>query len=394
MSFAGFELPDELEMLRQGVRRFVQDEIRPVADALPPEALVIPRADMEKIQLKAKKADYWLFGAPAEYGGQGLSAFWLAVVTEEMAKHRFSIHGWEGTGPFGPGVPLVLLRGSQYLRERYGLPTLEKGLVFTSSISEPTGGSDPARAIRTTAVRRGDTYVINGRKMWTTHGDIADYLIVYARTDKGAGRQGISAFVVDGGSPGMEVTPIPVIRDYHTTEIVFEDCEVPVENRVGEEGDGFGRAQETLVAGRMTIAATCLGIAEEALRMTIEWVKQRETFEAPLAQRQAVQFAIADALIDIKATRWLTWEAAWAADQGKDARVATSIAKLQATEMASRVLDMAMQFHGGLGLARALPLERWFRGVRVWRIGEGPSEIHRYLIARDILGSAATGKKR
>lgn len=391
MSFEGFELPNELEMLRDGVRRFVQEEIKPIGDALPAEATFIPQRVLEPIQQKARDAGYWMFTVPKEYGGQGIPIFWSVVLTEEMSKHKFSIHGYEGHGPFGPSVSNSLLVNSDYIRERYGIPTLERGLVSFTAISEPSGGSDPARAIRTTATRKGDTYILTGRKMWATNADSADYGIVYARTDTTAGRAGISAFVVDAGTPGMHVTPVPVIRDHHSTEIVFEDCEIPVENLIGVEGQGFATAQKWLVAGRVQIAAVCLGIAEEALRMTIEWVKQRETFGAPLSTRQAIQFAIADAFVDIRTARWLTWDAAWKADQDMDARVEASIAKLHATEMAFRVVDMAMQFHGGLGMARDFPLERWYRGIRVWRVGEGPSEVHRYVIARDLLGPDANG---
>ena len=392
MSFTGFGLPTELEMLRDGIRRFVQHEIVPVANSMPADAPHIERAEVEKLQAKAKVAGYWLLPMPAEFGGQDLSAYWMAVVTEEMAKHKFGIHGYRGPGPFGPDVPASLLSGSSHIRDNYGISALEKGHTYFSAITEPSGGSDPARAIRTTAVRKGDKYVINGRKLWATNADTAEFGIVYARTDKAAGRKGISAFVVDGGSPGMSVTPVPVIRDHYSTEIVFDNCEIPAENRIGEEGDGFGTAQKWLIAGRLYIAATCIGVAEEALRMTIEWVKQRETFGALLAERQAIQFGIADAAVEIRSARWLLWEAAWKADENKDARYEASIAKLYATEMAFRVIDMAMQFHGGMGMARDLPLERWFRGVRVWRVGEGPSEVHRFLIARQLLGPAATGK--
>jgi len=195
-------------------------------------------------------------------------------------------------------------------------PTIEHGWSAFSAISEPTGGSDPARAIRTTATRDGDVYRINGHKMWTTGADKARYGIVYARTaERAAGRAGISAFIVDGGTPGMAVTTVPVLRDHWTTEVTFDDCVVPAENLVGAEGQGFGLAQEWLVRGRLRYAAQAVGVAEEAIRMAIEWARSRETFGALLATRQAVQFAIADAHIKITAARHLTWDAAWDADQ-------------------------------------------------------------------------------
>jgi acyl-CoA dehydrogenase len=287
----------------------------------------------------------------------------------------------------------VLYRGSREQIERYVVPTIEHAWSSFTAISEPTGGSDPARAIRTTAVRKGDNYVLNGRKMWATNADDARYGVVYARTDPAAGRLGISALIVEAGTPGMHVTPVPVLRDHWSTEVSFEDCEIPVENLIGQEGEGFQLAQEWLVRGRLHYAAQAVGVAEEALRIAVDWSRQRETFGALLATRQAVQFAIADARVEINAARHLTWEAAYAHDHGQDARSAASIAKLYGTEMGFRVVDAMMQILGGMGMAKELPLEGWFRALRVARVVEGPSEVHRYLLAREILGPAATGKR-
>ncbi|HEX3648574.1 MAG TPA: acyl-CoA dehydrogenase, partial [Pseudonocardiaceae bacterium] len=278
--------------------------------------------------------------------------------------------------------------------ERYVRPTIEHAWSAFTAISEPTGGSDPARAIRTTATRDGDSYRINGHKLWTTGADHSRYGIVYARTDPAAGRRGISALIVDADTPGMSVTSVPVLRDHWTTEVMFSDCVVPAENLVGGEGDGFALAQQWLVRGRLKYAAQAIGVAAEAVRMATEWASSRETFGALLATRQAVQFAIADAAVKIAAARHLTWEAAWDADQGKDARTKASMAKLYGTEIGFEVVDAMMQILGGMGMTKDLPLEHWFRGLRVARIVEGPSEIHRFVIARDLLGSAALGRAR
>lgn len=392
MPFDGFGLPDELWMLAGVVGDFVQGEIVPLEDELPAEAREIPRARLEPLQRKARKAGLWCFEAPQEYGGAGLSAFQSVVITEQAAKHRFSFP-LPGAGAFGFSPPVVLYRGSPAQVERYVLPTIEHAWPSFTAISEPTGGSDPARAIRTTAVRAGDRYVLNGRKMWATNADHARFGVVYARTDPAAGRLGISALLVDADTPGMHITPVPVLRDHWSTEVSFEDCEIPVENLIGQEGQGFQLAQEWLVRGRLHYAAQAVGVAEEALRIAVEWSRQRETFGALLATRQAVQFAIADARVEINAARHLTWEAAYAHDHGQDARTAASIAKLYGTEMGFRVLDAMMQILGGMGMAKELPLEHWFRALRVARVVEGPSEIHRYLLAREILGGAATGKR-
>jgi acyl-CoA dehydrogenase len=383
--FDGFGLPDDLWMLAGVVGDFVRGEIRPVEEELPADAREIPRAQLEPLQAKARQAGLWCFEAPQEYGGGGLSAFQSVVVTEQAAKHRFSFP-LPGAGAFGFSPPVVLYRGSAEQIERYVVPTIEHAWSSFTAISEPTGGSDPARAIRTAAVRKGDSYVLNGRKMWATNADDARYGVVYARTDPAAGRLGISALIVEAGTPGMHVTPVPVLRDHWSTEVTFDDCEIPVENLIGQEGQGFQLAQEWLVRGRLHYAAQAVGVAEEALRIAVDWARQRETFGALLATRQAVQF-------EINAARHLTWDAAYAHDHGQDARSAASIAKLYGTEMGFRVVDAMMQILGGMGMAKELPLERWFRALRVARVVEGPSEIHRYLLAREILGAASTGKQ-
>jgi acyl-CoA dehydrogenase len=391
MTFQGFGLPDELRMLADTIGEFVREEIRPVEARLPPDAREIPQPQLGELRAKARAAGFWCLDAPAEYGGGGLSVFESVVVTEQMAKHAFSFPA-PGGGVFGVSPPVVLYQGSAEQIQKYVIPTIEQSWSAFTAISEPSGGSDPARAIRTTAVRDGDVYRLNGRKMWTTSADKARYGVVYARTDPAAGRRGISAIIVDADTPGVTVTPVAVLRDHWTTELAFDDCRVPAANLVGAEGEGFALAQQWLVRGRLRYAAQAVGVAAEALRMAVEWARQRETFGARLATRQAVQFAIADAQVEITAARHLTWEAAYAHDQGADARVAASAAKLYATEMGFRVVDAMMQIFGGLGMSKELPLEHWFRGLRVSRIVEGPSEIHRFLIARDLLGSAALGK--
>ena len=393
MPFQGFDLPDELRLLSGTVAEFVREEIRPVEARLPGDARDLPDADRRELQRKARDAGFWCLEAPVEFGGGGLSVFEGIVLTEQMAKHRYSFPS-PGAGVFGVEPPVVLYRGSERQIERYVRPTIEHAWSAFTAISEPTGGSDPARAIRTTATRDGDSYRINGHKLWTTGADHSRYGIVYARTDTSAGRRGISAFIVDAGTPGMSVTSVPVLRDHWTTEVLFDDCVVPAENLVGAEGDGFALAQQWLVRGRLRYAAQAIGVADEAVRMATEWASSRETFGALLATRQAVQFAIADAAVKIAAARHLTWEAAWDADQGRDARTKASMAKLYGTEIGFEVVDAMMQILGGMGMTKDLPLEHWFRGLRVARIVEGPSEIHRFVIARDLLGGAALGRVR
>jgi acyl-CoA dehydrogenase len=393
LSFQGFDLPPELRMLADTVAEFVREEIRPAEARVPGDARGLPADVLRSLQRKARDAGFWCLEAPREFGGGGIGVFEGIVLTEQMAKHRYSFPS-PGAGVFGIEPPVVLYRGSESQIERYVRPTIEHAWSAFTAISEPTGGSDPARAIRTTATKDGDTYRINGHKMWTTGADHARYGIVYARTDPNAGRGGISALIMDADTPGMNVTSVPVLRDHWTTEVTFDDCVVPAENLIGAEGEGFGLAQQWLVRGRLRYAAQAVGVATEAVRLATEWASSRETFGALLATRQAVQFALADATVKIAAARHLTWAAAWEADQGKDARTKASMAKLYCTEAGFEVVDAMMQILGGMGMTKDLPLEHWFRGLRVARIVEGPSEIHRFLIARDILGNAALGRTK
>jgi acyl-CoA dehydrogenase len=386
MPFSGFALPDELQLLRDAIAEFVTREIAPAEQATDPTERELPDAELQRLRAKARAAGFWCLEAPEEFGGGGLSAFEMAVVLEASMHHRYSMP-YAGGGVFGYSPPVVLYRGSDDQIDRYVRPTIEHGWHSFTAISEPTGGSDPARAIRATAKRKGDTYVINGRKMWTTNAQIAEYGVVYARTDPGAGRAGMSALIVDRDTPGMHVTPVPVMRNHWTNEVTFEDVEVPVENLVGGEGQGVNLAQEWLVRSRVSYAAQSVGVAAEAVRLATEWAKERVTFGASLATRQAVQFMLADSLVEIDAARLLAWQAAWAHDQGRDARTTASMAKLYGTEMGFRVVDRCMQIMGGMGLSKELPLEHWFRDMRVSRIVEGPSEIHRHLIARELLGA-------
>jgi acyl-CoA dehydrogenase len=390
-TFAGFDLPDEVRMLSDVVREFVRREISAVESTLEPTAREIPADKLKLLQAKAREAGFWCFDAPTEYGGGGLSTFEMSVVWEQASRHRFAFPV-PGGGVFGYSPPVVLYRGSEEQIERYVRPTIEQGLRSFTAISEPTGGSDPARALRSTAVRRGDRYVLNGRKMWATNADEADYGVIYARTDTSSGRAGFSAFVVDSGTPGMHVTTVPVLRNHWTTEIELDDCEIPADSLIGEEGQGFALAQRWLVRGRLMLASQAVGVAEEAVRIAVDWAQERETFGALLATRQGVQFPLADSLTELTAARLLTWQAAWKDDMGQDARLEASMAKLFASEMGFRVVDRAMQILGGMGVAKELNLEHWFRDLRTMRIVEGASEIHRYLIARDMLGAVATGR--
>ncbi len=386
MSTDSWELPEELRQIQDTVARFMATEVKPAEDRAEHDAYELAPDVLAGLQAKARAIGLWCVRSPQAHGGAGLSQLGQAIVAEEAAKCRMGAYV-PACGAFGADPPNAIWLGTRDQIERYGVPGVQQGRKVYFAISEASGGADPARAIRTRAVRRGDRYVLNGSKLWITGAQGADWGIVFARTGAQGDRGGITAFIVDGQPAGMSLQRIPVIRSYSPYEITFQDVEIPVENRLGEEGQGFAICEKWLIEGRIPYAAGTIGIAQAALQIAIDWARERETFGSRLAQKQAVQWMIADSEMELRAARLLTWQAAWIADSGRgDLKVASSIAKVMATETAGRVVDRAIQILGGLGVSQALPLERWYRELRIKRIGEGPSEVHRMVLARQLLG--------
>lgn len=380
-----WELPEELRLLQDMVRKFMAAEVRPAEDSLEHDAYKMPADKLERLQRKAKEMGLWCYHTPAAYGGAGLGLLGRAVVAEEAAKCRMGIYR-SAAGAFGSDPPNVIWEGTQAQIEQFGLPTVQSGKKVFVAISEASGGSDPGRNIQTRAVRDGDHYVINGSKMWISAAEEADWGILFARTGDDRSRGGITSFIIDGRPKGMTVNPIPVIRSWYPNEVTFENVRVPVEHRLGEEGEGFKLAQKWLVEVRIPYSSTTLGAAQAALDMAVVWSKERKTFGSHLADKQAIQWMLVDSEVELRAARLLTYQAAWKADLGEDAKVDASIAKLVSSETAGRVIDRCIQIFGGLGVSKELPLERWFRELRIRRIGEGPSEVQRMVIARHLLG--------
>ncbi len=387
MSAESWELPEELRQVQDTVARFMAAEVKPAEDRLPHDAYELPPDTLRALQDKAKAIGLWCVRSPQEQGGAGLSQLGQAIVAEEAAKCRMGAYV-PACGAFGADPPNAIWLGSPDQIRRYGVPGVEQGKKIYFAISEASGGADPARSIRSRAVRKGDHYVLNGSKMWITGAKGADWGIVFARTGEQGDRGGISCFIVNGQPEGVSLKPIPVIRSYAPFEITFKDVEIPVEDRLGEEGQGFAICEKWLIEGRIPYAAGTIGIAQAALQIAINWARERETFRSKLADKQAVQWMVADSEMELRAARLLTWQAAWIADSGRgDLKVASSIAKVVATETAGRVVDRAIQILGGLGVSQELPLERWYRELRIKRIGEGPSEVHRMVLARQLLGT-------
>lgn len=388
----GFQLPEELLLLRDQIRRFMREEVKPIEDKLPHDATGCAPEDRAKLKAKAEAMGLTRLTVPEEYGGNPVSAMARVIIAEESAKCRLGAYA-PALGAFGGGPPNVIWGGTAAQIEKYGIPCVEGRKRAFVAITEPTGGSDPRNNISTRAVKRGDKWVLNGRKMWITGARGADFGIIFARTSDGG--EGvppqITAFIVEPEFPGIEFNEIGVIRALSPYEIVLENCEVPEENVLGEVGRGFAVAQSWLVDARIPYAAGCIGIAQEALDMACGWVKQRPTRGGMLADKQALQWMIADSEVELRAARMLVYDAASKVDAGLPGKVDASICKLYGTETAGRVVDRAIQMFGGMGVAKEMPLERWYRELRVKRIGEGPSEVHRMVIARDKLRNTDGG---
>lgn len=378
----GWKMPAELEMLRDTVRRFIASEVAP-AEAKLAEGQARLDPDLQAaLQAKARDIGLWALATPERFGGAGMGVLAQVVIAEEAAKCRLGAF-FPAAGAIGGDPPSVLFKGTEEQFERYGRPIIEGRMpkAFTA-ISEASGGSDPARAIQCRAERNGSHYVLNGTKTWTTHADRAQWGVVYARTGEPGRRDAISCFIVETDTPGLTRSPIPVMIANSPSELHFDNARVPAENRIGEEGTGFALADDFLVRGRIVYGAGPIGIAEEALRLTVAWAKERRVFGGLLADKQGAQWMLADCRIALDAARLLTYRAAWSADRGEPDRAEAAMAKWSATEAAFKTLDTCIQLFGGMGVSCELPLERWFRELRIKRLGEGATEIQRMIVAR------------
>ena len=384
-----FGLSDEQRMIVETVRRFVHDQIVPLETDLDPDADELDPADRERLVAEVKGMGFYGLDIPAEFGGPGIDLVTRTLMAIEMSQHRAGLYS-PCYGVFGGAGLAQLYEATDDQKERYLYPMLRGEKRGFFGLTEPSGGSDPARAIQTTARRDGDEWILNGTKLYISGADKAHFGIVFARTGESKSRDGISCFIVDTDQAGFHVRRIVhTLRSAHyATEIQFEGMRVPHANVLGEVNGGFQIANDRLTRQRIPYAAGCIGVAVKAHEMAIEWARNRETFGAPLASRQAIQWMIVDNEIDIRQSRWLTLEAAAKAERGEPYRTEAAIAKLVATEAAGRVVDRSMQIHGGAGMTKDLPLERWYREVRIRRIGEGPSEVQRLIIARDVIGGS------
>ncbi|HTO56442.1 MAG TPA: acyl-CoA dehydrogenase family protein [Pseudomonadales bacterium] len=382
-------LTAEQDLIVSMVRRFVREEIVPLELNLDPDADELPPADRERLVGKVKAMGLYGLDIPPEYGGPEIDLVTRTMIAIETSQHRAGLYA-PCYGVFGGAGLAQLFEANDDQKKRYLEPMLRGEKRGFFGLTEPSGGSDPARAIRTRAVRDGDDWIINGSKIFISGADRAHFGLVFARTDAEKGRGGVTCFIVDTSTPGFHVRRIvhTLRAARYATELQFEDMRVPSANILGKLNGGFAIANDRLSRQRIPYAAGCIGVAIIAHEMAVEYSKQRETFGAPLSSRQAIQWMLVDNEIDIENARWLTLAAADRAERGEDFRKQAGMAKLVATEGASRVVDRCMQIYGGYGVTKDFPFERWYREMRIRRIGEGPSEVQRHIIARDILGES------
>ena len=383
-----FELSEEHRMLKELVARFTADALIPLEPKVLEresrgEAAGLTEAERMPIDAKARELGLWGLDAPTEFGGSDLPVEAMVGVHEELGKtvtpYTFP--------PDSPNLRMLMVAANEEQRQTYLGPYARGETVSAIGISEPGAGADPASMI-TRAVRDGDDWVINGRKIWISRAHDADFTILMAVTDKAKGaRGGISAFLVNKGTPGFNVLRrIPMIGGHVTYEIALEDCRLPAGKLLGKEGQGFAPMQVRLSTRRVQMACWCIGIAQRAVDMICEHARQRVTFGAPLADRQTIQWWVADAATQIHACRLMVYDAACKIDRGGDARSEVSMIKVFATEMAWDILDKAMQTFGAMGMTKEIPLQLMASKVRLMRIYDGPSEVHRWVIARNLLG--------
>ena len=376
-----FELNDQQKMIQKMVREFAEKEVGPIAAELD-KTEEYPTKTLEKM------AKLGLLGAiiPTEYGGAGLDSISYTIIIEEISRKCASTGVITSVHNSLVGFP-IMKYGSEEQKKKY-LPILAKGeKIGAFAGTEPNAGSDLG-AMQTTAVLKGDKYIINGDKTFITSGPEAGVIIVFAVTDKSAGSKGISAFIVEDKFKGYKVGSIFEklgITASKTSELIFEDMEVPKDNLLGKEGEGFKIALSTLDVGRIGIAAQAVGIAQAALDESIEYSKQRQQFGKPLAQLQAIQWMIADMATRIEASRFLVYNAAYQKDLGGRISKEAAMAKLFASATAVESAIKAVQIHGGYGYTKEYTVERLFRDSKITEIYEGTSEVQRLVIAASLL---------
>jgi len=376
-----FQLNDEQQQLRKSVREFAEREIAP-------HVLEWDEASRFPMETVKELGKMGLLGVifPSEYGGAGMGYIEYVIAIEELSRVDGSV-GIIVAAHTSLCSNHIFLAGNETQKQKY-IPKLATGeFIGAWGLTEPNSGSDAGGA-RCSAVRKGDRWVLNGTKTFITNGSYADVYVVVAVTDKAARTHGLSAFLVEKGTkgfrPGKKENKLG-LRASDTAELIFEDCEIPAENLLGHEGEGFVDAMRILDGGRISIASLGLGMAQGAYESAVKYSKQRKQFGKAISEFQAIQWKLADMATEIDAARLLTMRAAWMKDNGMKSTLESSMAKLYTSEVAVRAANEAVQIHGGYGFIKDYPAEKFYRDVKLCTIGEGTSEIQRMVISRQIL---------
>jgi acyl-CoA dehydrogenase len=383
------EMAEEHRMIQELVAKFVDNELMPLEAAvlareIKGEKLALTPEEEAPLLAKCKELGLWALDAPEEIGGMNIPASVVVAINEELGRTVTPFV----FPPDSPNLHMLVATVNEEQRKKYLEPYAAGDATSAIAISEPGAGGDPS-GMTTRAEKVDGGWVINGRKIWISRVSYADFTMVMARVGSGKRHEGITAFIVEKGTPGFNVVrEIPMLAGHRTYEVVFEDCRIPDSQLLGSIGAGFAPMQLRLVVRRLQIGAWCLGMSRRALDMMCSHAKLRVTFGAPLADRQAIQWWIADAAIRMHALRLMLLDAAAKQEQGQDVRTEAAMIKVYGTEMATDIIDQAMQTFGAMGVTKELPLHLMAQRVRVMRVYEGPSEVHRMAIARQVLRRA------
>jgi len=395
-----FTIPEEIQMIVRGLRSFLEKEVRPLEEEykrflederarLQEDGRLVPefREVLDRVRKRSAELGYYGMHMPEEVGGGGVSRVGMALAFKEVFRHGLGLNVVVLAGPEGPSPMLLHLSETQ--REKYLLPLMRGEKTTCFALTEPEAGSD-IKNLKTTAVKKGDRYVLNGMKTFITNAVDADFAQVFAVTDpklyKEHGYLGVTAFIVERDTPGYRIGRVnrSLLDDGAQAELIFEDCEVPAENVIGQEGQGFYTAMSWLTVGRLNVAAMSVGLAHYLLEQSVEYAQQRTAFGKPIGKYQHIRGMLAESAAELEAAERLLLYVAWRFDQGQDVVKESSMAKWFCTQVLYRLADRAVQVHGGMGVMKELPIERVFRLARVLRIVEGTDEIQKETIAKSL----------
>ncbi|BBU39163.1 acyl-CoA dehydrogenase [Aeribacillus pallidus] len=375
-----FQLDEEIELLKRNVRDFVQAEVEAVAKQIEEEDKI-----PEHIVEMSKELGLFGLSIPEEYGGLGIGMVGKCALYEEIGATHNGFTTLIGAHT-GIGTVGIVEMGNEEQKKKY-LPAMARGeKIGAFALTEPSAGSN-ATNLKTTAIKKGEKYILNGTKHYITNATVADVFTVMAVTDASKGSKGITSFIVEKDFPGFRVGAVEKkmgLKGSHSAEIILEDCEVPAENILGEEGQGYVNALKILANGRAGLAARNLGSCQKLLDLSVQYAKERIQFDVPIIEHQAVAHMLAEMAMEIEALRSFTYRVAWMVDQGMKVIKEAAMLKLYGSEVYNRVADKAVQIHGGIGYISDYPIERFYRDARITRIYEGTSEIQKNIIARQL----------